>query len=134
MTGSFILIDAASHATVAAGMVSEILSGPAARAVAKDRVVAAFSIPNLELLRRLETALLEAGVDVVRTRAGNHGLLERLFQAGVVVLIEAEAGEVSIALPGTEGVLSFAPIGGLPEEPAKATAHLLQVLANGSKK
>jgi sulfate adenylyltransferase large subunit len=133
VTGSFILIDAASHATVAAGMVSEILSEPKARAAGKGRPVAAFSIPNLELLRQLESALLEAGVDVVRTRAGNRGLLERLFQAGVVVLVEAEAGEVSIALPGTEGALSFAPIAGLPEEPAKAAAHLLHLLADGSK-
>ncbi len=65
-----------------------------------------------ELLRLLETALLEAGMEVVRTRAGNRELLQRLFRAGVVVLIEAErleefSDEVSIAVPGTDGPLSL---------------------------
>jgi sulfate adenylyltransferase subunit 1 (EFTu-like GTPase family) len=133
VTGSFILIDAASHATVAAGMVREILSGQSARDAGKGRPVAAIAIPNLELLRLLETALLEAGVDVVRTRAGNQELLQRLFQARVVVLLEAAAGEVSIALPGKDETLSFEPIAGLPEEPSKAIAHLLRLLADGSK-
>ena len=51
----------------------------------------------------------------------------------VVVLLEAEAGEVSIALPGREETLSFEPIAGLAEEPAQATATFCMVLANGSK-
>jgi sulfate adenylyltransferase subunit 1 len=134
VTGSLILIDAASHATVAAGMVREILSGQRTREAGDGRPVAAIAIPNLELLRLLETALLEAGVEVVRTRAGNRELLQRLFQARVVVLVEAEAGEVSIALPGRDEALSFEPIAGLPEEPAAAIAYLLRLLANGSKK
>jgi sulfate adenylyltransferase large subunit len=120
VTGSFILIDATSHATVAAGMVREVLSGQSTT----KAPVAAIAIPNRDLLRRLETALLAAGVEVVRTRAGNPDLLQRLFQAGVVVLIETDAGEVSIARPGAD----LEPIAGLPQDPAEATAHLLHLL------
>jgi sulfate adenylyltransferase large subunit len=134
-TGSFILIDPVSHATVAAGMVREILSA-ARENDKKGHAVAAVAIRNLELLRLIETALWKAGVEVVRTRTGNRELLQRLFKAGVVVLIEAEglndfSGEVSIALPGTDDSarLSFEPVPGLPEEPAKALVLVQRVLA-----
>jgi sulfate adenylyltransferase large subunit len=125
VTGSFILIDAASHATVAAGMVREVLSGQSLT----KAVVAAIAIPDPELLRLLEAALFEAGVEVVRTRAGNRDLLHRLFQAGVVVLIESDAGEVSIARPCAD----LEPIAGLPQDPAEATAHLLRLLNRGTQ-
>jgi sulfate adenylyltransferase subunit 1 len=124
-TGSFILIDAESHATVAAGMVREILPAEGAHAANEGHAVAAIAIRNLELLRLLETALLEAGVEVVRTRAGNRELLQRLFRAGVVVLIEAGAefsDEASLAIPGTDGSLAFQPL-----EPA--ISAVLRVLA-----
>jgi sulfate adenylyltransferase subunit 1 len=121
-TGSFILIDAESHATVAAGMVREILPREGARAANEGQAVAAIAIRDHALLRSLESALLEAGVEVVRTRAGNRELLQRLFRAGVVVLIEAEgleefSAEVSIAIPGKDGSLSFEPVFDVPEEP-----------------
>jgi sulfate adenylyltransferase subunit 1 len=112
-TGSFILIDVESHATVAAGMVREILPAEGAHVANKGHAVAAIAIRNLDLLRLLETALLQAGVEAVRTRAGNRELLQRLFRAGVVVLIEAEAefsDEASIAIPGTDGSLAFEPL------------------------
>jgi sulfate adenylyltransferase large subunit len=112
-TGSFILIDAESHATVAAGMVREILPAEGAHTANEAHAVAAVAIRNLELLRLLETVLLEAGVEVVRTRAGNRELLQRLFRAGVVVLIEAGAefsDEASLAIPGTDGSLAFQPL------------------------
>jgi sulfate adenylyltransferase large subunit len=122
-TGSFILIDALSHATVAAGMVREILSAEDARAANKSHAVAAVAIRNPDLLRSLETALLEAGVEAVRIRAGNRDLLQRLFRAGVVVLLEAEgleefSDEVSLAIPGKDGSLSFEPVAGSLQEPA----------------
>ena len=106
-TGSFILIDPASHATVAAGMVREVLSG---RAASDKKAVAAVAIRDPELLRQVETALGKSGVDVVRTRTGNRALLQRLFQAGVTVLIEAQdldefSGEVSLALPNRDRIL-----------------------------
>jgi sulfate adenylyltransferase large subunit len=128
-TGSFILIDPASHATVAAGMVREVLSG---RAASDKKAVAAVAIRDLELLRQVETALGKSGVDVVRTRTASRALLQRLFQAGVTVLIEANdlgeySGEVSLARPSTD--VSFAPIAGLPVEPTEKLAFLLRALA-----
>ena len=69
---------------------------------------------------------------MVRTRAGNRDLLERLFQAGVVVLIETEAGEVSIALPGTEAS-DLEPIAGLPQEPAKRLPTFCKCWRTGAK-
>jgi sulfate adenylyltransferase large subunit len=97
LTGSFILIDPVSHATVAAGMVREVSSGRQ-----DTTTVAAIAIRNPERLRRLETALVEAGVQVVTTRTANRDLWQKLLQIGVVVLIEAEGqpdfpGEISIA-------------------------------------
>ena len=133
-TGSFILIDPVSHATVAAGMVREILSPEAAHPHKKTGAVAAIALRNFELLRLIETHLLEAGVDVVRTRARSPELLQRLFQAGVVVLVEAEGlndslGEVSIALSGTgDAELAFEPVDGLPQVPAEAVAPILHAL------
>jgi sulfate adenylyltransferase subunit 1 len=126
LTGSFILIDPVSHATVAAGMVREILSGGE-----DSSAVAAIAVRNLELLRLLETALRKAGVEVVRTRTNHRGLLQRLLHIGVVVLIESEGlddfpGEVSIAHDSAAFV--FEPLAGLPEEPAEAMALILRAL------
>jgi sulfate adenylyltransferase large subunit len=132
-TGSFILIDPVSHATVAAGMVRQILRG---RAASDKKAVAAVAFRDPELLRQVETALGESGVDVVRTRTANRALLQRLFQAGVTVLVEAQGldefpGEVSLALPTTD--LSFQSITGLPGEPAEKLALILRALqAEGS--
>ena len=84
ITGSFILIDAISHATMAAGMVREIVTG------APQRTAAAVVIGDPELLRRVESALLADGKEVVRTRTANPDLLKRLLHAGVIVLIESE--------------------------------------------
>jgi hypothetical protein len=128
-TGSFILIDPASHATIAAGMVREVLSG---RAPTDKKAVAAVAIRDPELLRQVETVLGKSGADVVRTRTANRALLHRLFQAGVTVLIEANdldefSGEVSLALPSTDA--SFEPITGLPHEPAEKLAFILRALA-----
>ena len=109
-TGSFILIDPVSHATVAAGMVREVLSG---RAASDKKTVAAVAIRDPELLRQVETELWKSGVDVVRTRTANRALLQRLLQAGVTVLIEAQGldefpSEVSLALPDTD--VPFEPV------------------------
>ncbi len=132
-TGSFILIDPVSHATVAAGMVRQILRG---RATSEKKAVSALAFRDPELLRQVETALGKSGVDVVRTRTGNRALLQRLFQAGVTVLIEAQdaeefPGDVSLALPNRD--LTFEPITGLPDEAAEKLAFVLRALeAEGS--
>jgi sulfate adenylyltransferase large subunit len=128
-TGSFILIDPASHATVAAGMVREVLT--AGRVVSDKKAVAAVAIRDPELLRQVENALVQSGVDVVRTRTANRALLQRLFQAGVVVLIEANdldefSGEVSVALP--RGDVSFERVTGLPDEPTEKLAAIVRAI------
>ncbi len=139
-TGSFILIDAVSHATVAAGMVREVLGGGSAELSSPVRAIAAIAVRNPDLLRLLEASLLDAGVDVVRMRTGKSDLLQRLLQARVVVLVEAEGqpeftGEVSVSLPVTSSgqigsvALSFEPLLGLPAEPALALALVLHALA-----
>jgi sulfate adenylyltransferase large subunit len=112
LTGSFILIDPVSHATVAAGMVREVLRGRQDRAT-----VAAIAIRSPERLRAVETVLIEAGVPVVTTRTANRDLWQKLLQIGVVVLIEAEGqpdfpAEISIA--DDPAALVFEPL----EEPA----------------
>ncbi len=84
ITGSFILIDPVSHATVAAGMVREILTAASRKATATVAVA-----PGQ--LGQIETALLAAGREVVRTRTATPELLQRLLHAGVVVLVESEA-------------------------------------------
>jgi hypothetical protein len=116
-TGSFILIDPVSHATVAAGMVREVLSN---RQDAKPS--AAIAIKNSETLSLIENALLQDGLEVVRTRTTNPHLIQQLLQIGVVVLIESDGlsdlpGEVSIA----------------PEEPAEALAHVRRVLRGSNQ-
>jgi sulfate adenylyltransferase large subunit len=132
-TGSFILIDPVSHATVAAGMVRQVLRG---RAASDKKAVAAVAFRDPELLRQVETALGNSGVDVVRTRTANRALLQRLFQAGVTVLIEAQApdefpSEVSLALPNRD--VSFEPVTRLPGEAADKLAFILRALqAEGS--
>ena len=115
LTGSFILIDPVSHATVAAGMVREVLSSRQDTAT-----VAAIAVRNPERLRSLETALIEAGVQVVTTRTANRDLWQKLLQIGVVVLIESEGqsdfpGEISIA--HDPAALVFEPL----QEPAVDT-------------
>jgi sulfate adenylyltransferase large subunit len=114
LTGSFILIDPVSHATVAAGMVREVLSGQQ-----NASAVAALAIRNPDLLRTVETALLRAGLQVVRTRTANRYLIQKLLQIGVVVLIEAEGlsdfpTEISIARDPAS--LVFEPLAGSQDE------------------
>ena len=75
-TGSFILIDPVSHATVAAGMVREVLSG---RAASDKKAVAAVAIRDPELLRQVETALREE-----RRRRGANADSESSSAAAIV--------------------------------------------------
>ena len=91
MTGSFILIDTVSHATVAAGMVREILTA------ASQKAATGVVIHDAELLRRVESTLLAEGKDVVRTQTANPDLLQRLLHAGVVVVVESDGSIVGVS-------------------------------------
>ena len=108
----------------------------ASEAAAKTHAVAAISLKNTYLLRLVESRLLQAGIDVVRTRDGNHNLLRRLLQARVVVLIEDAdeanvATEVSFAVPALDGssTLVFQPVDNLPAEPDQALHVVMTALA-----
>jgi sulfate adenylyltransferase subunit 1 (EFTu-like GTPase family) len=84
-TGSFILIDPVSNATVAAGMVRAVLGAD------RDRSAAvALGMRDVALLRQVESQLIESGIDVVRTRSANSDLIQRLLQIGVIVLVESD--------------------------------------------
>lgn len=90
MTGSFILIDPASNATVGAGMIRQVL----AKAVSHDqppRIVLASRV----LVEELERRLLGLQYPVVRTQVQDRGVWRALHEAGVLTLVEAD-GPVQI--------------------------------------
>jgi sulfate adenylyltransferase subunit 1 len=84
-TGNFILIDPATNATVAAGMIRRGVHGDAWKAKHKPALV-----PE-ERADALELALLGDDVPVVRTKVKTPRVLQALLAAGVVVLIEGLA-------------------------------------------
>lgn len=86
-TGSFILIDPVSNATVGAGMIREILATAASSAEERlPRIVLA----GHDLAAQLEQRLLNLDYPVVRTRVQDTSVWRALHQAGVVVLVETE--------------------------------------------
>ena len=84
-TGSFILIDPASNATVGAGMIRQVLAKTASRNQTPRIVLA-----GRELATQLEQRLLDLDYPVVRTRVQDHGVWRALHEAGVVTLVEVE--------------------------------------------
>jgi hypothetical protein len=87
--------------------------------------VAAIAVRDPEQLRVIETALIEAGVQVVTTRTTNRDLWQKLLQIGVVVLIEAEGQSdfpAGISIAHDPAALVFEPL----EEPT--TDMILRVL------
>jgi sulfate adenylyltransferase subunit 1 len=86
-TGNFILIDPATNATVAAGMIRRGVTGDHWRAKHKPALV---FVPE-DRADALELALLAEDVPVVRTKVKTPRVLQALLAAGVVVLIEGLA-------------------------------------------
>ena len=86
-TGNFILIDPASNATVAAGMIRNGVAGEGWRS--KHRPALVF-VPEARA-DDMERALLANDVPVVRTKVKTPHVLQALVGAGVVVLIEGLA-------------------------------------------
>ncbi|HUY81735.1 MAG TPA: sulfate adenylyltransferase subunit CysN [Acidobacteriaceae bacterium] len=85
MTGSFILIDPASNATVGAGMIRQVL----ATAVDEEQPPR-IALAGRALVEELEARLLELDYPVVRTRVTDHGIWRALHEAKVVVLVETD--------------------------------------------
>ncbi|WP_263373462.1 sulfate adenylyltransferase subunit CysN [Granulicella aggregans] len=103
-TGNFILVDPATNATVAAGMIRRGVTGDHWRAKHKPALV---FVPE-ERADAMELALLAEDVPVVRTKVKTPRVLQALLAAGVVVLIEGLAvveDSAIDALEMTEGEL-----------------------------
>jgi sulfate adenylyltransferase subunit 1 len=101
-TGNFILIDPATNATVAAGMIRRGVSNDHWRSKHKPALV---FVPEGRA-DAMELALLAEDVPVVRTKVKTPRVLQALLAAGVVVLIEGLAvvgeGEAIDAMELTE--------------------------------
>ncbi len=95
ITGSFILIDAETNATAAAGMIEGLAAGGNAQATL-ERASAVHSsavilVQGDGLVSALESTLLDAGCSVVRTRRHDSGLWRGLLGLGVITLVEGDA-------------------------------------------
>jgi sulfate adenylyltransferase large subunit len=85
-TGSFILIDPQSNATLAAGMIRRGLSREHSNMQPHGALL--LSADDAESSRELEERLASAGIPVVRTRIQDAAVLRNLFALGLVVLVE----------------------------------------------
>jgi sulfate adenylyltransferase subunit 1 len=86
-TGSFILIDPITNATVAAAMIRRGLDRDA-KANQTHRALL-LRVPETTLTAELEQLLLDASIPVVRTRVATPSVLQALLHLGIVVLVEA---------------------------------------------
>jgi sulfate adenylyltransferase subunit 1 len=94
-TGSFILIDPATNATAAAGMIR----GGVAASLVETTHGALVRVSSATRAALLEDELLKAGVAVVRTRVTEERVLRLLVGVGAVVIVE---GDVAGALDGED--------------------------------
>ena len=106
-SGSFILIDPQSNATVAAGMIRGGLSSKPDRV---ERRGALLLVQDESAAREHENRLLAAGEHVVRTRIHDATALSNLLTLGLVVLVEGD-------LP-VEALVALAAIGVVPRDAA----------------
>jgi sulfate adenylyltransferase subunit 1 len=93
-TGSFILIDVATNATAAAGMILRNVGESTTSAESKQRV-ALLLLSNGAWTSEVEQLLLGQGVAVVRTRVASKHLWQSLLRIGVIVLLEGLAPEAA---------------------------------------
>jgi sulfate adenylyltransferase large subunit len=93
-TGSFILIDPATNATAAAGMIRRSLSGDTTSAESKQRS-ALLLLSDGAWTGEVEQLLLGQGVAVVRTQVKSKRLWQALLRMGVIVLLEGLAPEAA---------------------------------------
>jgi sulfate adenylyltransferase large subunit len=99
-TGSFILIDPASHATVGAGMIASAVESSRSTATGNLKSAAVISVGNRSgLADLLEAELLAREVPVVRTRVQDSATWRALLAAGVLTIVESEdSSTISVAL------------------------------------
>jgi sulfate adenylyltransferase large subunit len=100
-TGSFILIDPSTNATVAAGMIRRSLAGEQRPANSKQSAL--LLLPDADNASRLEEILLDEGIAVVRTRVVSQRVWQALLAVGVVVILEgipaADGGAIAGETP-----------------------------------
>jgi sulfate adenylyltransferase subunit 1 len=93
-TGSFILIDATTNATAAAGMIRRGVSDDTTSAESKQHS-ALLLLPDTALANEVEQLLIAQGFAVVRTRVTSKRLWQSLLRIGVIVLLEGIAPEAA---------------------------------------
>jgi sulfate adenylyltransferase subunit 1 len=91
-TGCFILIDPATNATAAAGMIRRDVNDDAISVEPKPRV-ALLLVSDAVQANEVEQLLLRESVAVVRTRVASRHLWQALLRIGVIVLLEGLAPE-----------------------------------------
>jgi hypothetical protein len=96
-TGSFILIDPATNATSAAGMIRRSISQNTTSAARKQHG-ALLLVPDTAWTSELEQILLDEALVVVRTRVRSKSLWQALLRIGTTVLLEGIAPEVAYEL------------------------------------
>jgi sulfate adenylyltransferase large subunit len=89
-TGSFILIDPATNATVAAGMIRRGLDSNSSYIPAYKSSV--LRIPNPTQAAAIEQLLLDVNIPVVRTRVNTRSILHSLLHLGIVTILDAATG------------------------------------------
>ncbi|HZC66494.1 MAG TPA: sulfate adenylyltransferase subunit CysN [Candidatus Dormibacteraeota bacterium] len=154
VTGGFILIDALSNATVAAGMIRRDLSQPAANRISPEPQ-AALALQNRvmprekferhghqpavlvlasALLSSAERALFDAGFETIALDAGRissasfTAVLDSLRSAGFIVLLAAEhlapVTPAALAAQATEAFFHY------PESPKSEREQIAQVISD----
>jgi sulfate adenylyltransferase subunit 1 len=93
-TGSFILIDPATNATAAAGMIRHSLSDDIPWAEPKQHAVLLL-LQDAAWTSEVEQLLLDQGVAVVRTRVTSRRLWQSLLRIGAIVLLDGIAPEAA---------------------------------------
>jgi sulfate adenylyltransferase large subunit len=92
-TGSFILIDPVSNATVGAGMIRHILTSAVTNTAAgRPRIVLA----GADVVAQLEQRVVALGHPVVRTLTQDQKIWHALQEAGVITLVERDQTEVQL--------------------------------------
>ena len=89
-TGSFILIDADTNATAAAGMIQSAAAQKGAAQRRQFNGYGAVLLASPASATALETAMIDAGAAVVRTRLRDPGLWRALTALGVFTLVDLE--------------------------------------------
>jgi sulfate adenylyltransferase large subunit len=87
-TGSFILIDPATNATVAAGMIRRSLNTDTSNIPTHKSAL--LRIPNPAQAAAIEQLFLAANIPVVRTRLSSPSILQSLLHLGIVTILDAE--------------------------------------------